>query len=81
MKIYRIEVSDEMNGELEEGAKKRDVPVERFITQILDRYVISPHILDNEEAKNAYAECGAINLEWANLWEITGCERETDGKR
>ncbi len=56
-----------MNAMLEDGAKKRDLSIERFIAQILDRYVISPHILDNEEAKNAYAECGAINLEWANL--------------
>ncbi len=56
-----------MNAMLEESARERDMSVERFIARILDRYVISPHILDNEEAKNAYAECGAINLEWANL--------------
>ncbi len=67
MKIYRIEVSDEMNAMLEDGARERDMSVERFIARILDRYVISPHILDNEETKSAYAECGAINLEWANL--------------
>ena len=67
MKIYRVEVSDEMNAELEEGARMRDMSVERFIARILDRYVISEHILDNEECKNAYAECGAVNLDWANL--------------
>lgn len=67
MKIYRVEVTDEMNAMLEEGAQDRDVSIERFIAQILDRYVISPHILDNEECKKAYAECGAMNTEIANL--------------
>ena len=56
-----------MNADLEEGAKLRDMSVERFIARILDRYVISEHILDNEESKNAYVECGDVNLDWANL--------------
>ncbi|MDR2201233.1 MAG: hypothetical protein LBP26_00485 [Clostridiales bacterium] len=64
---YQIEVNDELNALLEQNARRADVSIERFIQEILNRYVFSPHILESEEVKSAYAECGSVNLEWANL--------------
>jgi len=41
--------------------------LEEFIANILNRYALNPHIMDSKEIADAYAECGELNLEIANL--------------
>ena len=66
MKVYQIEVDDSLNVILEEAARKMDVNIESFISEILNRYAIDPHIMEQEEVKQGYADMGEINLEISN---------------
>ena len=66
MKVYQIEINDELNEILEEASRKMDVNIESFITQILDRFAIDPHIMEQDEVKRGYEEMGEINLEISN---------------
>ena len=66
MKVYRIEISDELNEILEEAAMKNDENIETFISRILDRFAIDPHIMEQDEVKEGYREVGDINLEISN---------------
>jgi len=67
MRKLIIEVSDEMFEKIKDSAKKSGINEEKFIAEILARYIIDPHIMKSEAVKNAYQECGEINLEIANL--------------
>lgn len=67
MKKFVIEVSAEVEKLLEENAKAKNISIEKMISAILSQYLISPHILDSEDIQKAYAECGSLNLDWANL--------------
>ena len=66
MKVYQIEINDELNEILEEASRKMDVNIESFITQILDRFAIDPHIMEQDEVQDGYREVGDINLEISN---------------
>ncbi len=66
MHIYQIEVGDELNAILEEAAARMDTNIESFITQILNRYAIDPHIMEQDEVKNGYTDMGDINLDISN---------------
>lgn len=66
MKVYQIEVDEELNYILEEAARKMDVNIESFITEILNRFAIDPHIMEKEEVKEGYEQTGDINLEISN---------------
>lgn len=67
MKKYLIEVNEKLAEIMEEKAKSKKIPVEQMISVILSRFTINGHILDSEEVKNGYEECGEINLDWSNL--------------
>ncbi|MDE6398887.1 MAG: hypothetical protein K2L51_06165 [Clostridiales bacterium] len=43
-----------------------DVNIESFITQILDRFAIDPHIMEQDEVKDGYQDMGDINLDISN---------------
>lgn len=66
MNVYQIEVDDELNVILEEAAQKMDVNIESFISQILNRFAIDPHIMEQDEVKDGYVEMGDINLNISN---------------
>ena len=66
MKEYKIEVSDELNKILEEASQMYDVNIESFITSILERFAIDPHIMEQDEVKDGYRETGGINREISN---------------
>lgn len=66
MKVYRVEIDDELNLILEEAARKMDMNIESFISQILNRYAIDPHIMEQDEVKEGYADMGDINLDISN---------------
>ena len=66
MNVYQIEVDDELNAILEEAVQKMDVNIESFISQILNRFAIDPHIMEQDEVKDGYVEMGDINLNISN---------------
>ncbi len=66
MNKYQIEVEDELNAILEEAAQKLDMNIESFISQILNRFAIDPHIMEQDEVKDGYVEMGDINLDISN---------------
>ena len=66
MKEYKIEVSDELNRILEEASCRMDINIETFISRILDRFAMDPHIMEQEELKDGYESVGDINLEISN---------------
>lgn len=68
MKIrYVIEVSEEMDKRLREDAKIKGLPVEQYVAELVNRYALSLHTMNQEELGKGYEETGDINLDWANL--------------
>ena len=43
-----------------------DTNIETFITRVLDRFAIDPHIMEQEEVKDGYTDMGDINLDISN---------------
>ena len=41
--------------------------LEEYIKNILNPFDLSPHMMDSSDIADAYAECGELNLEIANL--------------
>lgn len=66
MKVYQIEIDDALNAILEEAARKMDTNIESFIVEILNRYAIDPHIMEQEGLQDGYEAMGDINLEISN---------------
>lgn len=65
---YIIEVDDKLNDLLNSNATMRNMAVPALITELLKRYVIDAHIMEqNELWKNGAEECAELNLDWANL--------------
>ncbi len=65
---YLIEVEKPVNDILISNAKRYGVTVESLIQELLKRYVIDKHIMEqNEFWQNGIKECADINLDWANL--------------
>jgi hypothetical protein len=66
MKIS-FEAEEELYMLVNAASERAKMPVERFIAEVLRRFVVAPHIMDNEDVMRAYTECGAMNLEIANF--------------
>ena len=66
MKVYQIEINDSLNAIIEEVARKLDMSIESFIGEILNRYAIDPHIMEQDEVKTGYEEMGDLNLKISN---------------
>ena len=65
---YIIEVDDKLNSVLSDNALSRKMSVQELITELLNRYVIDAHIMEqNELWQSGTEECKDINLDWANL--------------
>lgn len=65
---YIIEVDEELNNILTSNANKRNVPVSVLISEMLKRYLIDSHIMEQSELwENGINECADVNLDWANL--------------
>ncbi|MCH5165680.1 MAG: hypothetical protein J1G01_04695 [Clostridiales bacterium] len=65
---YIIEVNEQMNSILENNAAKRNISVPILIAEMLKRYVIDSHIMEQSEVwENGFNECADVNLDWANL--------------
>ncbi|MDE7394842.1 MAG: hypothetical protein K2M95_01815 [Clostridiales bacterium] len=66
MKVYQIEISDSLNDVLEEVARKADMSIESFIGEILNRYAIDPHIMEQDEVNTGYEHMGELHLKISN---------------
>ena len=65
---YLIKVDDALNTVLTNNADKRNIPVSALIAEMLKRYVIDAHIMEQSELwKNGFDECADVDLDWANL--------------
>lgn len=65
---YTVEVDEQLNNSLINNAAKRNIGVSEMISEILKRYVIDAHIMEQSELwKNGIDECAEVNLDWANL--------------
>ena len=57
-----------MNETLTRNANKYNMSVQSVILQILRRYVVDSHIMEQDELwQSGIKECAEINLDWANL--------------
>lgn len=66
MKII-IEVDTNMDSVIEKNAKEKNLTVPKYIEQVLNRYIVPVHIMEQEDVKEGYKFCSSINLDWANL--------------
>ncbi len=65
---YKIEVDENLNSLLVNNAATRNITVTALITELLKRYVIDAHIMEqNDLWKSGIDDCADINLDWANL--------------
>ena len=65
---YIIEVDEKLNTVLTSNATRRNVPGPALIAEMLKRYLIDAHIMDQSELwENVINECDAFNLDWANM--------------
>ncbi|MDE7163905.1 MAG: hypothetical protein K2O04_00565 [Clostridiales bacterium] len=65
---YLIEVDGTLDNVLIGNANARNMSVQALIVELLKRYVIDTHIMEqNELWQSGTEECKDINLDWANL--------------
>ena len=64
---YTIEVDKELNDILVSNAHAKNMGVEALISELLKRYVVDAHIMEQEDVRKGIEECAEINLDWANL--------------
>lgn len=65
---YTVEVDKALNDILTRNANKRNMSVSALIVELLKRFSLDSHIMEqNELWQNGINECAEINLDWANL--------------
>lgn len=65
---YIIEVNEGLNEILTQNAKRNNISVQALINELLSRYVIDAHIMEQSELwSRGIQECAEINLDWARL--------------
>lgn len=65
---YTIEVDSQLNDILIANADLRHIGVPALISELLKRYVIDAHIMEQSEIwQSGIRECADINLDWASL--------------
>ncbi|MDE6293128.1 MAG: hypothetical protein K2L88_00700 [Clostridiales bacterium] len=65
---YLIEVDGTLDNVLKQNANARNMSVPALIVELLSRYVIDAHIMEQSELwQSGTEECKDINLDWANL--------------
>lgn len=66
MNKITIEVNPQLEKQLHDAARIKGMPVEKYIEYLLNRYAVSLHTMEVEQMEKGYAECGSVNLDWAN---------------
>lgn len=65
---YEIEVDKEVDDILKSNAARSAMSVPDIIEQLLKRYVIDAHIMEESDLwQNGLDECADLELDWANL--------------
>lgn len=65
---YKIEVNEVLDGILKSNAARYGKSVPALIAELLQRYLIDAHIMEQTEVwENGINECAEVNLDWANL--------------
>lgn len=65
---YLIEVDEKLNAILSGNAALRNMNVTALISEILGRYAVDAHIMEQTDVwEKGIDECADINLDWANL--------------
>lgn len=67
MSKYTIEVNAELDKILSSAAHERGMSTKELIVVLLNRFAVDPHSIKAEDMRDGYIECGAMNLEWAEL--------------
>lgn len=60
---YNIKVSKELATQLSITAMDKNMSIEELIEEILNKYFVPMHTIDQEEMAKGYEEMGEINLE------------------
>ena len=66
MKYFKVGISDAMSEKINKAAAAANLSEEKFIAEILSRYIVDAHIMESKEVADGYIECGPLNLELAN---------------
>lgn len=61
-----IELKGKILEFIKESARMRDMSIETFIAEILNKYAVDPHIMEKEDVKAGYEEMGEINIKLSN---------------
>ncbi len=65
---YVIEVDGNLNDILVRNAANKHMSVEALVTELLKRYTVDAHIMEQSELwKSGIDDTAEINLDWANL--------------
>lgn len=67
MKKIQIEVDEQVQEKLGDAARIKGMTVDKYIEYLVNRYAVNLHTLEVESMEKGYADCGSLNLEWANL--------------
>lgn len=65
MVIIKLELGDAESSLLAE-AERRNISVDKFVSEIVHKYLPTMHKIDKEEMAEGYKEMGEINLSIAN---------------
>lgn len=60
---YQINVGKQLNDQLKRVAMDKNMSIEKFIEEILNKYFVPMHTIDQEAMAKGYEEMGKINLE------------------
>ena len=64
---FCIELEDAVEKNLRDIARIKGMPVEQYVADLVNRYALSLHTMNQEELAKGYEDTGDINLDWANL--------------
>lgn len=56
-----------MDAVIESNSKAQNISPQDVILQILNRFMVDVHIMEETQMQMGYEEVAQINLDWANL--------------
>lgn len=64
---YQIEVNSEVSDIIEKNASRLGITPEKVIEQIINKFIVPLHTINQEDMARGYEQMSEINLELANL--------------
>ncbi|MCL2675875.1 MAG: hypothetical protein FWE84_04750 [Firmicutes bacterium] len=59
---YNVNLGKELADALEKSAMERNISIEKFIAEILNKYFVPLHTINREAMAKGYEEMGELNL-------------------